>query len=77
VKGSTAQIDPTFSIHDISHQVTPFNYPQAAYICRNAIWHFRKYLSHYSRLFENKPENLLLARTEGSIFFVRTMDYYT
>ena len=50
VKGQLLQIDPAFRIHDISHQVAPFNYPQAAYICRNAIWQFPgKHLSYYPR----------------------------
>ena len=40
VKGQLLQIDPEFRIHDVSHQIAPFNYPQAAYICRNALWQF-------------------------------------
>ena len=40
VKGQLAQINPAFNIMDISHELSPFNYPQAAYICRNAIRNF-------------------------------------
>ena len=29
VKGQLLQIDPNFRIHDISHEVASFNYPQA------------------------------------------------
>jgi hypothetical protein len=63
VKGQLMQIDPSFRIHDISHQIAPFNYPQAAYICRNAIWHFPAHTYHIIlvNLFEQKPETILLA----------------
>jgi hypothetical protein len=71
VKGQLLQIDPSFRIHDISHQVAPFNYPQAAYICRNAIWQFPADTYHIIlvNLFENKPEFLLLARAKGQYIF--------
>ena len=57
-------------IHDISH-VAPFNYPQAAYICRNAIWQFPENTYHIIlvNLFEHKPENLLLALSNGQYIF--------
>src|ERR1700753_855993 len=63
VKGTLAQIDPAFQIMDISHELSPFNYPQAAYVCRNAIRHFPAYTFHIIlvNLFEKKPEQLLLA----------------
>ena len=63
IKGQLLQLDPTFTIVDISHQVSPFNYPQAAYICRNAIGHFPAHTFHLLlvNLFEQKPEHLLLA----------------
>jgi S-adenosyl-L-methionine hydrolase (adenosine-forming) len=71
VKGQLLQIDPSFRIHDISHQVAPFNYPQAAYICRNAIWQFPENTYHIIlvNLFEQKPENLLLAVSNGQYVF--------
>jgi S-adenosylmethionine hydrolase len=71
VKGQLLQIDPTFRIHDISHQVSPFNYPQAAYICRNAIWQFPEKTYHVIlvNLFEQKPEFLLLAFVNGQYIF--------
>src|ERR1700759_4946307 len=63
VKGQLAQIDPSFRVMDISHDLSPFNYPQAAYICRNAIRHFPPHTFHIIlvNLFEKKPEQLLLA----------------
>jgi S-adenosylmethionine hydrolase len=63
VKGQLAQINPAFTIMDVSHDLSPFNYPQAAYICRNAIKHFPPFTYHMIlvNLFEKKPEQLLLA----------------
>jgi S-adenosyl-L-methionine hydrolase (adenosine-forming) len=71
VRGQLLQIDPGFQIHDISHQVAPFNYPQAAYICRNAIWQFPEKTYHLIlvNLFEQKPEYLLLALLNGHYIF--------
>jgi S-adenosyl-L-methionine hydrolase (adenosine-forming) len=71
VKGQLLQIDPEFRIHDISHQIAPFNYPQAAYICRNAIWQFPEKTYHLIlvNLFEQKPEFLLLAYVNGHYIF--------
>ena len=71
VKGQLLQIDPGFAIHDISHQVAAFNYPQAAYICRNAIWQFPENTYHIImvNLFEKKPEVLLLACLNGQYIF--------
>src|SRR6187402_3473507 len=63
VKGQLSQINPAFNIMDISHDLSPFNYPQAAYVCRNAIKNFPPYTYHIIlvNLFEKKPEQLLLA----------------
>ncbi len=71
VRGQLLQIDPSFRIHDISHQVAPFNYPQAAYICRNAIWQFPEHTYHIIlvNLFEQKPDHLLLAFANGQYIF--------
>lgn len=71
VKGQLLQIDPTFRIFDISHQIAPFNYPQAAYICRNSIWQFPENTYHIIlvNLFEQKPEHLLIARVNGQTIF--------
>ena len=63
IKGQLAQIDPSFNIMDISHELSPFNYPQAAYVCRNAIRNFPPHTFHIIlvNLFEKKPDQLLLA----------------
>lgn len=63
VKGQLLQENPGFSIVDITHSLPPFNYPQAAYVCRNAIKNFPPFSYHIVlvNLFERKPEKLLLA----------------
>jgi S-adenosyl-L-methionine hydrolase (adenosine-forming) len=63
IKGQLLQINPSFNIVDISHNLSPFNYPQAAYVCRNAMKNFPEETFHIVlvNLFETKPEQLLLA----------------
>ena len=63
VKAQLLHTNPDFSIVDISHNIPPFNYPQAAYVCRAAIRNFPDFTYHLIlvNLFEKKPEQLLLA----------------
>lgn len=63
IKGQLMQINPEFRMIDISHQLAPFNYPQSAYVCRNAISNFPEFTYHIIlvNLFEKKPDRLLLA----------------
>jgi len=69
VKGKLLQQSEAFTIIDISHQLSPFNYPQAAYICRNAIKNFPEGTYHLVlvNLFDEKPEHMLLAEHNGHI----------
>jgi S-adenosylmethionine hydrolase len=62
VKAQLLKVNPDFRLIDISHNIPPFNYPQAAYVCRNAIRNFPAYTYHLIlvNLFESKPEQLLL-----------------
>jgi S-adenosyl-L-methionine hydrolase (adenosine-forming) len=62
VKGRLLRINPEFNIIDISHSLSPFNYPQAAYVCRSAIKNFPEYTFHIIliNLFESKPDQLLM-----------------
>ena len=62
-KGRLLQLNHSFSIVDITHQLPPFNYPQSAYVCRNAIKNFPPHTFHIIlvNLFDHKTENLLLA----------------
>jgi hypothetical protein len=63
VKAQLLKSNAEFRLVDISHNISPFNYPQAAYICRNAIRNFPAYTYHLIlvNLFESRPEQLLLA----------------
>ena len=63
IKGQLWQANAAYTIVDITHQLPPFNYPQAAYICRNAIKNFPDFTFHIVlvNLFERKPDKLLLA----------------
>lgn len=67
VKGQVLQATTGFNIVDITHQLSPFNYPQAAYVCRNAIKNFPPGTFHLVlvNLFDEKPEYLLLAEHHG------------
>lgn len=64
VKGQLLQVNPTFNIVDVSHSLSPFNYPQAAYVCRNAIKNFPEQSFHIVlvNLFDQRPEHLLLIK---------------
>ncbi|MBL0144515.1 MAG: SAM-dependent chlorinase/fluorinase [Chitinophagaceae bacterium] len=68
VKGQLLQQNKGFSVIDISHQLSPFNYPQAAYVCRNAINNFGIGTFHLVlvNLFDEKPEHMLLAQHNGN-----------
>ena len=56
VKGVLLQQNPEFTLVDVSHTISPFNYPQAAYISRNAIKQFPSHTFHLLlvNLFEKK-----------------------
>ena len=62
IKGQLLSINSNLNIVDISHDLSPFNYPQAAYVCRNAIKNFPDGTFHLVlvNLFDQKPEHLLL-----------------
>ena len=71
VKAQLLKANPEFNLIDISHNIPPFNYPQAAYVCRNAIKNFPAYTYHLIlvNLFDSKPEQLLLAYHRNQYFF--------
>ncbi len=61
IKGQIMQADPSFNIIDVTHLLSPFNYPQAAYVCRNAIKNFPQGTYHLIliNLFDEKCDHLL------------------
>ena len=63
IKGRLLRINPDFQIIDISHSLSPFNYPQAAYVCRSAIKNFPEYTFHIVlvNMFESRPDQMLMA----------------
>ena len=67
IKGQLLQHAGNVTLVDITHQLSPFNYPQAAYVCRNAIRNFPAGTCHLIlvNLFDEKPEHLLLAEHNG------------
>jgi S-adenosyl-L-methionine hydrolase (adenosine-forming) len=70
IKAQLLQVNPEFNIIDISHSISPFNYPQAAYLTRSAVKNFPEYSYHIImvNLFEKKPEQLLLAFHNNQYF---------
>lgn len=67
IKGQILQANEDFKIIDITHSLAPFNYPQAAYVCRNAIKNFAPGTFHIIivNLFDERPDHLLLAKHNG------------
>ncbi len=68
IKGQLLQVNNAFSIIDITHKLSPFNYPQAAYVCRNGMKNFPEGTFHLIlvNIFDEKPEHLILAEHNGS-----------
>lgn len=64
VKGQLLQVNPDFNLIDITHNLPPFNYPQAAYVCRSAIKNFPEQTFHLVlvNLFDQQMEHLLLIK---------------
>jgi len=67
IKGQLLQTNPGYIIIDITHLLPPFNYPQAAYVCRNTLKNFPAGTFHLILLnmFDEKPEHLLLVEHNG------------
>lgn len=67
IKGQLLQANNKFAIVDITHSLSPFNYPQSAYVCRNAIKNFAPGSFHLVlvNIFDEKPEHVLLAEHNG------------
>ena len=67
IKGQILQTNTEFNIIDVTHLLSPFNYPQAAYVCRNAIKNFPPGTFHLIliNIFDEKLEHLLLAEHNG------------
>lgn len=67
IKGHLWQHCPDCQVMDISHHISPFNLPQATYICKSAFSFFPENTFHFVliNLFDRKQEHVLLARHNG------------
>lgn len=63
IKGQLISAMPDCIIADISHQLSPYDYQQAAYVCGNAFKHFPRDTFHIIivNFFEKAPARMLLA----------------
>lgn len=63
IKATLWKVNPDFQLVDITHQIPPFNYTQAAYVCGTATRQFPEFSYHLLliNLYEQKPTQLLLA----------------
>lgn len=63
VKGQLYSIHQQLTIVDVSHQLSSFNYPQAAYFCDSAFRYFPPDTFHVIlvNMFDDKPKEMLLA----------------
>jgi len=64
IKGQLLSIDESVNIVDITHTLSPFDYPQTAYICTSAFKHFPNGTIHILivNLFEFSPNHFLIAK---------------
>src|SRR5215831_10731171 len=62
IKGQLITAVPSCIIADITHQLSPHNYQQAAYICKNAFKYFPQQTFHIViiNFFERAPRHILL-----------------
>ncbi|MFM7671082.1 MAG: S-adenosyl-l-methionine hydroxide adenosyltransferase family protein [Bacteroidota bacterium] len=63
IKAVLWKINPDSQLVDITHQIPPFNFTQAAYVCGTATRHFPDFSYHLLlvSLYEQKTDKLLLA----------------
>ena len=63
VKGQLYSAMQNITIVDVSHQLSSFNYPQAAYFCDSAFRHFPAQTIHIVlvNMFDEKPTQMLLS----------------
>lgn len=64
IKGQFLQLDPTTNLCDITHYLPQTNFPQAAYVCGNAIKHYPGGSFHciLVNLFEGATDYVLMAK---------------
>ncbi|MET6996681.1 SAM hydrolase/SAM-dependent halogenase family protein [Chitinophaga defluvii] len=67
IKGQLWQYCPECTVMDISHHISPFNLPQATYICKSAFTYYPPGTFHcvLINLFDRKSDFVLLAHHNG------------
>ncbi len=67
IKGLLLQHCADAHVVDISHHISPFNLPQATYICRSAFHYFPEGVYHLvlNNLFDRKADYVLIGRHNG------------
>jgi len=72
VKGVLLRQDTSFQLIDISHHLSPFNDPQAAYVVRNATRQFPGGTFHLVlvNMFQYRPDHLLMALHNDQYFCI-------
>ncbi|GAA4308197.1 SAM-dependent chlorinase/fluorinase [Compostibacter hankyongensis] len=70
IRGQLHQLCRDHEVIDISHNITPFNFPQTAYLCKSAYPHFPDNTFHLIlvNLFDRRPDHFLLAWHDGHYF---------
>lgn len=70
MKGLLAAVCPNHQVIDITHEILPFNLPQAAYLCKSALRWFPKGTCHFIlvNLFDHTGGPYLLCVHEGQYF---------
>ena len=69
VKGEILKLNEGFQIIDITHDIIPYNFMQAAYVCRNIFTSFPPESFHLILVnaFDNNLDHLLLVRHKNQI----------
>lgn len=70
IKGQLHQLCPFLQVVDITHHIAPFNFPQAAYLCKSAFPHFPVGTVHFVlvNLFDRKQDYFLFAQHQGQYY---------
>lgn len=65
IKGNILSLNPEFTIVDISHNLTPYHFPEAAYILKNSIPHFPLHSFHLvlTNIFQTPLKQLLIVQS--------------
>lgn len=72
VKGEILKLNDGFQLIDITHDIIPYNFMQAAYVCRNLFHSFPEETFHLVlvNVFDNDLDHLLLVKHQNQILGV-------